>query len=240
MTCGHAALLSRTTGFAGLRETQNVGASLCPMVMIRPLLSACAQERVCTTEIREVGRVFLFAEERANIRAFFFFNQIVMSSESKLSESRLILFAKTMQIPANTTYQVFRNTTSLPNDVPYLVTAEIMVGKTGSGFDGHHYYFTKNDSNGKDDWIGIPAIFGFNSNVLDLGGSAGAPGSAWPSGSVPVNRFSAQAIVENGHIRLICMSKADNDIWYLNVIIKAERIDNSSKSDYYDQIAFYK
>ena len=58
VTCRHAALLSRTTGFAGLRETQNVGASLCPMVMIRPLLPACAQERVCTTEIREVGRVF--------------------------------------------------------------------------------------------------------------------------------------------------------------------------------------
>ena len=170
----------------------------------------------------------------------FFFNQIVMSSESKLSESRLILFAKTMQIPANTTFQVFRNTTSLPNNVPYLVTAEIMIGRTGSSFDGHHYYFTKDDGNGRDSRIGIPAIFGFNSNIIDLGGSGQGPGAGWPSGAVPVNRFSAQAVVENGHIRLICLSVTDNDIWYINVFIRAERIDNSSKSDYYDQISFYK
>ena len=67
VTCGHAALLSRTTGFAGLRETQNVGASLCPMVMIRPLLPACAQERMCMTQIREVGRIFFVEKPKPSL-----------------------------------------------------------------------------------------------------------------------------------------------------------------------------
>jgi hypothetical protein len=36
------------------------------MVMIRPLLPACAQERMCMTEIREVGRIFFVEKSKTS------------------------------------------------------------------------------------------------------------------------------------------------------------------------------
>jgi hypothetical protein len=158
----------------------------------------------------------------------------------KLSDTGVIVFAKPITIPANRSdgVVIFQNDTSLENGIPYLVTAEILAIKTGSGYDGHHYYFTDKYSNGRDARIGIPAIIGYQSNLLDLGGSSQGPGSDFPG--VPGLRFSAQAVIENGLIRLVCFSMTDSDPWYINLIIRAERINNTSRSDYYDRISFWK
>ena len=59
-----------------------IGASLCPMVVIRPLLPACVQV-VGTTEIREEGRVFFSRKTASSLEKL---NDTVVGAKSPLQK----------------------------------------------------------------------------------------------------------------------------------------------------------
>lgn len=61
------------------------------MVIIRPLLPACAQERVCTTEMREEGRIFFLPKTTPSLEKL---NDTVGRVESPLQKWQQCVLSK--------------------------------------------------------------------------------------------------------------------------------------------------
>jgi hypothetical protein len=115
-----------------------------------------------------------------------------------------------------TTVPIFSNTLQLTSGVSYLVNAEISFRRTGSSFDGSFFYFTSTSGNSSlANLIGVPYVVGYDTNIMDLGGSGNPYGGAATS-----IRSSAQAVVTNGIISLWCYSRSD-DTWTYSIIISA-------------------
>ena len=115
-----------------------------------------------------------------------------------------------------TTVPIFLNTSQLTSGVSYLVNAEISFRRTGSSFDGSFFYFTSTSGNSAlANLIGVPYVVGYDTNIMDLGGSGNPYGGAATS-----IRSSAQAVVTNGIISLWCYSRSD-DTWTYSIIISA-------------------
>jgi hypothetical protein len=115
-----------------------------------------------------------------------------------------------------TTVPIFLNTLQLTSGVSYLVNAEISFRRSGSSFDGSFFYFTSTSGNSSlANLIGIPYVVGYDTNIMDLGGSGNPYGGAATS-----IRSSAQAVVTNGIISLWCYSRSD-DTWTYSIIISA-------------------
>ena len=121
----------------------------------------------------------------------------------------------------------------------FLVTAEISPYRHGSGSDGVHFYFTSDPSSSDTAYFyGIPAIFGYVNNVVDIGGSANVPGIGNSTLGTTMLRNTAQAFVTNGLIRLVAYLKGD-DYYYVNFIISVQKcVDGGSAS--FNQAAFYR
>jgi hypothetical protein len=104
----------------------------------------------------------------------------------------------------------------LTSGVSYLVNAEISFRRSGSSFDGSFFYFTSTSGNSSlANLIGVPYVVGYDTNIMDLGGSGNPYGGAATS-----IRSSAQAVVTNGIISLWCYSRSD-DTWTYSIIISA-------------------
>jgi hypothetical protein len=103
--------------------------------------------------------------------------------------------------------ELYTNNTLLSNNKTYLVTAEVTFSRPGSGQDSILIYFTNGDaSNANSTFIGIPVSCGFwGDAIYDAYWSSG-------KGSITslIPRNSAQAVITNGKIKLVCVSNADD------------------------------
>lgn len=103
--------------------------------------------------------------------------------------------------------QLYYNNTYLTNGKTYIVTAEVTFRRTGNGGEGSLIYLTNGSAdNSYGTYIGLPFAVGFTNDYMNT--------AFWSTGrgglTNYVARNSAQAVISNGVIKLVCVCNTDD------------------------------